>query len=71
MTRINPATIGELSWQVARRCNGGECVRIAAAGGQVLIGDSKDPDGPVLYYSPTEWKAFVEGIRHGDFDNLL
>jgi hypothetical protein len=36
----------------------------------VLIGDSKDPDGPVLAYNRAEWKAFVEGVRQGDFDNL-
>jgi predicted secreted Zn-dependent protease len=70
MTRFNPATLGQVSWHVARRCNGGECVRIAASGDMVLIGDSKDPDGPVLAYSRAEWQTFVEGIRQGDFDNL-
>ena len=40
-------------------------------GSAVLIGDSKHPDGPVLTYSRAEWKTFVEGIRGGDFDDLL
>lgn len=71
MTRPDPAPLSALAWRVAQRCNGGECIRIAANGDMVLIGDSKNPDGPVLSYSAAEWQAFVEGIRHGDFDNLL
>ncbi len=70
MTRPHSATSGELSWRVARLCNGGACVRVAVDGETVLIGDTKDPDGPVLAYSRTEWSAFVEGIRQGDFDDL-
>ena len=71
MTRSNPLTLGQLSWRVAQRCNSGDCVRIASRGGMVVIGDSKDPDGPILSYSRTEWRTFVEGVKQGDFDDLL
>ncbi len=71
MTRSNPVTLGKLSWRVAQRCNAGDCVQVAVDGSAVLIGDSKDPGGPVLTYSRAEWKTFVEGIRGGDFDDLL
>jgi hypothetical protein len=71
MTLLNPATLGELSWRVARLCNGGACVRVAPSGDMVVIGDSKNPDGPVLAYSRSEWSTFVEGIRDGDFDDLF
>lgn len=70
MKRPHSASYGALSWRVARLCNGGACVRVAADGETVLIGDSKDPDGAVLTYSRSEWTAFVEGIRQGDFDDL-
>jgi predicted secreted Zn-dependent protease len=70
MTRPHSATARELSWRVARQCNGGACVRVAVDGETVLIGDSKDPDGAVLSYSRAEWSAFAEGIRQGDFDDL-
>jgi hypothetical protein len=66
-----PTTLGELSWRVARRCNGGNCVRIASTGEMIVIGDSKNPDGPVLAYSRSEFKAFAEGIRQGEFDDLM
>jgi hypothetical protein len=45
-------------------------VRVAPSGDLIVIGDSKNPDGPVLSYSRHEWHTFVEGIRHGDFDDL-
>jgi len=70
MTSLIPATLGELSWRVARQCNGGACIRVASAGDTVVIGDSKNPHGPVLAYSRAEWSAFVEGIRQGDFDDI-
>jgi hypothetical protein len=36
----------------------------------VLIGDSKDPDGPVLAYSRAEMQGLLDGIRRGDFDDM-
>lgn len=71
MTQVQPATLGEVSWRVARLCNGGACVRVATNGDMVLIGDSKNPDGPVLSYSREEFRTFVHGVRQGDFDDLL
>jgi predicted secreted Zn-dependent protease len=62
---------GKISWRVARLCNGGACVRVAQSGDLVLVGDSKNPDGPVLAYSRHEWRAFVEGVRQGDFDDII
>jgi hypothetical protein len=36
----------------------------------IVIGDTKNPDGPVLSYSHDEWLTFVKGIRQGDFDDF-
>jgi uncharacterized protein DUF397 len=65
-----PITLGKIAWKVARRCNGGACIRVASQNDQILIGDSKNPGGPVLSYSRGEWDAFVEGVRLGDFDEV-
>jgi hypothetical protein len=65
-----PQSLGDLSWRVARKCNSGECVRVAAHGDEIVIGSSKHLDGPVITYSRAEWVAFVEGVRQGDFDDL-
>jgi hypothetical protein len=36
----------------------------------VVVGDTKDP-GAMLSYTKDEFRTFVEGIRQGDFDDLL
>lgn len=36
--------------------------------GVVAVRDSKDPDGPKLLFTRDEWKAFVGGVRAGEFD---
>jgi predicted secreted Zn-dependent protease len=63
-------SLGDLSWRVARKCNSGECVRVAAHDDEIIIGSSKHLDGPVIAYSRDEWAVFVEGVRQGDFDDL-
>jgi hypothetical protein len=58
-------------WTKAASCAGGNCVQVASTGdGLVLIGDSKNADGPVLSYTRAEWVAFLEGAKNGDFDHL-
>ncbi|OLZ58951.1 DUF397 domain-containing protein [Amycolatopsis sp. WAC 04169] len=29
---------------------------------------ASDPDGHILVFTPTEWDAFVKGVRDGEFD---
>jgi hypothetical protein len=60
-------------WRKSTRSgNGGNCVEVATnlhvTTKIVPIRDSKDPTGPVLIFTPEEWKAFVSGIRSGEFD---
>jgi hypothetical protein len=43
-------------------------VEIAVVNDQVAVRDSKDRRGPVLNFTPDEWKAFVGGVRNGEFD---
>jgi hypothetical protein len=57
---------GGLAQEHALRSNG--CIEVAFVGGQVAIRHSKDPSGPVLIFSPTEWEAFLAGVRCGEFD---
>lgn len=47
----------------------GNCVEVAFTGGDnVYVRDSKDPDGGVLRFTSDEWRAFVNGVRQGEFD---
>lgn len=47
----------------------GQCVQVAFLdGGDVAVRDSKNAEGPALIFTPGEWKAFVGGVRDGEFD---
>jgi hypothetical protein len=49
----------------------GNCVEMAELpDGTIGMRDSKYPDGPVLRFTPVEWKQFLAGARHGEFDGL-
>lgn len=37
-------------------------------GADVLVRDSKDRTGPVLAFTRDEWRAFLGGVRDGEFD---
>jgi hypothetical protein len=60
------------AWRKAQRSvPNGACVEVARAGGMLAMRDSKDPDGPVLMYTPSEWHAFLDGAKKGEFDDLF
>ncbi|MGN9783428.1 DUF397 domain-containing protein [Nonomuraea sp. ZG12] len=49
--------------------SGNDCVEVADnLPGIVAVRDSKDPDGPALVFNPSEWRAFVSGVKGGEFD---
>jgi hypothetical protein len=54
-----------LLWFKSRRSSGnGACVEIAfVSEGGMAMRDSKDPDGPVIYFSTSAWRRFVAGVR--------
>lgn len=61
-----------LTWLKAQKSTySGQCVEVASTVGKIAVRDSKDPDGPVLVYTPTEFSAFLEGARNGEFDGLV
>jgi hypothetical protein len=51
-------------------CSGGNgaCVEIAGTDHGVAVRDSKDRGGPVLMFTPGEWRAFAAGVKAGRFD---
>jgi hypothetical protein len=63
--------------------NGGNCVEVnvlardevtadhkAGADKLFVMRDSKDPAGPRLYFTESEWDAFARGMKAGAFDDL-
>ncbi|WP_433629749.1 DUF397 domain-containing protein [Nocardia sp. CA-120079] len=47
----------------------GQCAEVAFLdGGMVGIRDSKNPTGPALVFTPSEWDAFTAGVNGGEFE---
>ncbi len=44
------------------------CVEVAFVDGAIAVRDSKNPTGPVLVFTRSEWDAFVDGAKDGEFD---
>ncbi|MBO0852549.1 MAG: DUF397 domain-containing protein [Nocardia sp.] len=45
------------------------CVEVAFLGAdQIGVRDSKNPAGPALVFTPSEWDAFTCGVKDGQFD---
>lgn len=56
-------------WRKSTRSGGnGNCTEVAVVEGMVAVRDSKDPHGPVLVFTPTEWAAFIGGVKDGEAD---
>lgn len=36
----------------------------------VVLRDADDPDAGALYYTVSEWEAFILGVKDGEFDDL-
>lgn len=53
-------------------CAGGSCVEVAILpeGRGVMVRDSKSPNIPARFFTPSEWKTFLIGVKAGEFDTL-
>jgi len=59
-----------MAWRRASFCGGGECVEVGKQDGMVVMRSSQEPRGSVLACTAAEWRAFVSGIKAGEFDDL-
>ena len=67
MARVD---ISRAVWRKSSSSGGnGNCIEVAAnLPGMVAVRDSKDPEGPVLTFSPAQWRAFATQVKAGEFD---
>jgi hypothetical protein len=56
-------------WRKSSHSGDNGCVEVAVHENNVAVRDSKDPSGPVLLFSDHEWRAFLAGVRDGEFDS--
>ena len=55
-------------WRKSSYSGPNGCLEVAFVEGQVAIRDSKNKQGPVLIFTPTEWRTFLHGVVDGEFD---
>lgn len=67
----------ELAWVKSSYSNGSggsNCVEVAwvtdePTGAEgIAVRHSQHPNGPALYFTRSEWNAFLLGVRSGEFD---
>ena len=69
---MNSESSTSLQWRKSSfSANNGACVELAPlTEGGVAVRDSKDPHGPVLSFTRSEWAAFAAGMAAGEFNGL-
>jgi hypothetical protein len=55
-------------WYKSSASGAGECVEARIVGEYVHLRDSKNRPGSVLTFSHQEWRAFLAGVRLGEFE---
>jgi hypothetical protein len=62
--------IGTVAWRRSSRCSSSTCVEVGRLNYDVVLRDSKIEQSPLLRYTTEEFRAFVEGVKAGEFDDL-
>jgi len=60
-------------WRKSTLSSGGDnCVEVGFGDdGTIGVRDTKqNGQGPVLVFTPSEWQAFLGGVRQGEFDQV-
>jgi hypothetical protein len=70
---MSAADLTGASWRKSSISNSqGACVELARlSGGEFAVRNSRNPDGPALIYTRAEIEALIEGVKLGEFDDLL
>jgi len=61
--------VSNAAWITSSFCNASACVQVAhLPGGMVAVRDSKNTSVPAHVFDNSEWAAFINGVKAGDFD---
>ena len=62
-------TVPEGRWfKSSFSANTDNCVEFRRVEGGVEVRNSKRPDEATIRYTDSEWKAFILGVKNGEFD---
>ena len=54
-------------WFTSSFSTGTDCVEVKITKNDILVRDSKNPNGEVLRFDRTEWNAFIAGAKDDQF----
>lgn len=57
-------------WRTSSFSDGGQCVELASTSDGVALRHSKDHGQGTLVFPRSDLRAFIEGIKAGQFDDL-
>lgn len=61
--------LSSADWHKATASQGSQgCVELAPLPGQVAVRDSKDPDGPALFFDRKALRRLAERVNSGELD---
>lgn len=64
---MGPSGRAILQWRRSARCESANCVEVADFGARAGLRDSTDPQVH-LAFEMSVWRAFIDGVRAGEFD---
>ena len=60
--------MSRVEWRKASHSAKENCIEVAFVDEKVALRDSKDRQGPVLFFTPAEWQSFLDSVRAGEFE---
>ncbi len=65
---MSTTNLSSATWRKSSRSNGqANCVEVADLdGGEHAVRDSKNPTGPALIVTSTQWVSFTTAVRTGE-----
>jgi hypothetical protein len=60
--------VGEPRWHKSSRSGTENCVEVLMTDHAIAVRNSQAPTEAQLSFTAAEWRAFVEGVRLGEFD---
>jgi hypothetical protein len=68
---MSPSAQAPSAWRKSSKCATSECIEIAREQDMILVRDSKSPQTPPFRYTMEEFRAFIDGAKAGEFDDLI
>jgi hypothetical protein len=68
---MSPSAEGPAAWRKSSKCANTECLEVRREQDMILLRDSKSPQTPPFRYTTAEFRAFLDGAKAGEFDDLV